>query len=186
VSLVPARRRIIAVFGSSTTPRGSPAWQDAERCGRSLATAGFAVVTGGYGGTMEAVSMGASEAGGHVIGVTAPAVFPQRPGGNRFLNEERPAPSLTERIHELMAMADGVIALPGSLGTAAELLVAWNMAWVSAAGGVVPLPVVTVGDGWSALVGLLADEMAADPRLVTCAATADEAVALVVGAAGPR
>ena len=62
----------VAVFGSSQTEPGSLEWEEARRAGTRLGEAGYAVITGGYGGTMEAVSSGAADAGGHVIGVTAP------------------------------------------------------------------------------------------------------------------
>ena len=54
----------VAVFGSSQTEPGSAEWEDARRAGARLAEEGYAVITGGYGGTMEAVSNGAAEAGG--------------------------------------------------------------------------------------------------------------------------
>ena len=60
----------ISVFGGSKTPAGSPDYQEALALGRGLAQAGHTVLTGGYRGTMEAVSRGAAEAGGQAIGVT--------------------------------------------------------------------------------------------------------------------
>ena len=64
------RSPVIAVYGSSTVRDGDPAWLRARELGRELARAGATVMTGGYGGIMEACSHGAHEAGGHVIGVT--------------------------------------------------------------------------------------------------------------------
>ena len=75
----------VVVFGSSQTVPGSAEWNDAEHVGRRLAESSIAVITGGYGGTMEAVSKGASAARGHVIGITAPSVFPGRQGANPFV-----------------------------------------------------------------------------------------------------
>jgi uncharacterized protein (TIGR00725 family) len=60
----------ISVFGGSQPEEGSLAYQEAYQLGKLLAEAGHIVLTGGYIGTMEAVSRGASEADGHVIGVT--------------------------------------------------------------------------------------------------------------------
>ena len=80
-------RPAIAVFGSSQTPPGTEEWDQAVLTGSRLAQAGFGVVTGGYGGTMEAASKGAAEAGGHVIGVTSPSQFPGRLGANRYVKE---------------------------------------------------------------------------------------------------
>ncbi|HWP85233.1 MAG TPA: hypothetical protein VNN17_08585, partial [Terriglobia bacterium] len=58
---------IISAFGSSQTAEGTPGYQLARELGGALARAGFGVACGGYGGSMEAVSRGAAEAGGHVI-----------------------------------------------------------------------------------------------------------------------
>src|SRR6266581_3176707 len=52
----------VSVFGSARTPRSDPDYADAERIGAALARAGFAVITGGGPGCMEAVNKGASEA----------------------------------------------------------------------------------------------------------------------------
>jgi uncharacterized protein (TIGR00725 family) len=171
--------RIVAVFGASSAAPGDDWFTAGERCGRLLAVAGFTVATGGYGGVMEAVSRGAAAAGAHVIGVTAPSVFPDRPGANDHVAEERRAASLTERIHELVSIADAAIALDGSLGTATELLVAWNVAFVAATGAEPRFPVVAVGQRWKALVPTLAGALDTPADLIECVDDVDAAVALV-------
>ena len=60
----------ITIFGGTKPQPGDADYREAERLGSLLARAGHTVITGGYIGTMEAVSKGAAEAGGHVIGVT--------------------------------------------------------------------------------------------------------------------
>ena len=60
----------ITVFGGAQPKEGSEAYEEARELGKLLAERGHAVLTGGYMGTMEAVSRGAHEVGGHVIGVT--------------------------------------------------------------------------------------------------------------------
>lgn len=129
---------------------------------------------------MEATSAGAREGGGHVVGITAPSVFPRRTGANAWVVEEDPAPDLTARIHRLLARADGVIALPGSLGTFAELVMAWNLAHVAPLSGVDPPPIAAVGDGWAHLIPIVADAVDARASDIACVATVDEAVAHVV------
>jgi uncharacterized protein (TIGR00725 family) len=119
--------RTVAVFGSSQTELDSEEWADAVSVGARLAAAGVTVVTGGYGGTMEAVSSGAAEAGGRVVGVTAPTLFPKRSGANPYVHELVEASSLAHRIDVMMSRADATLSLPGSLGTATELLMAWNI-----------------------------------------------------------
>jgi uncharacterized protein (TIGR00730 family) len=173
---------VVAVFGASNTAAHDGAFAQAVRCGRLLADNGCVVLTGGYGGTMEAVSQGAAGAGGHVIGVTAPGVFAGRSGANGYVVEEIPAPSLTKRIDIMIDLADACIALDGSIGTLTELLVAWNVAFVARFSGVPPKPVVAVGERWGSLVGDLTGLLATDGSLVTVVPDVDEAVAAVVGA----
>jgi hypothetical protein len=173
-------RPLVSVFGSSRTPPGDPEWLAGERCGELLARAGFAVATGGYGGTMEAVSAGAARGGAPVVGITAPSVFPDRPGANRFVAEERAAATLVMRIGDLIESSAAVIALPGSLGTLTELVMAWNLAYVAPFNGTPVRPVVAVGPAWAELIPAVAARIAADPSLVTCVATVEEAVAAVV------
>ena len=64
------RAKVVSVFGSSQAERGSLAYEEAKQVGALLAQEGLTVCSGGYGGVMEAVSRGAKEAGGSVIGVT--------------------------------------------------------------------------------------------------------------------
>lgn len=176
----------VTVFGSSAAKPGDDDYNAAKRLGQLLANAGFAVATGGYGGLMEAVSHGADEAGGTVIGVTAPEVFPKRATANRFVREHIRAASLTERIHELVDVADASITLPGNIGTLTELMVAWNIAYVARFSDRPPDPVVTVGEQWKAIVGQLSGVLDADPSLVTCVDTVDEAAAEVVRRLGAK
>jgi len=171
---------VVAVFGASRPHAGDPLYAQGLRCGERLAQAGLAVATGGYGGLMEAVSRGAAEAGGRVIGVTAPDVFPDRPGANPFVAEEISVGSLALRITHLVEACDAVIALPGSLGTLTELMVGWNTAFVARFAGAEPLPIVTVGPLWRDLITRLSDLLDTDGSLVHTAVDVDEAVAVVV------
>ena len=172
-------RPVITVFGASRSRPGDGHYEAGERCGRLLAEAGFSVATGGYGGLMEAVSRGAQAAGGAAVGVTAPSVFPDRPGANAFVTEELRAASLVERIHQLTELSVASIALHGSLGTLTELVVAWNVAFVARLGETSPKPVVAVGPQWRSVVEALAAAVDTDGSLVTCVDTVDEAVAAV-------
>jgi uncharacterized protein (TIGR00730 family) len=166
---------VIVVYGASNTDPDGKDYHDGVACGRLLAEAGYAVATGGYGGLMEAASKGAAEAGGLVIGVTAPAAFPGRSAANAFVAEERQAPSLTERIRHMADLGAGFIVLPGSIGTLTELMVTWNVAFVQARHSSAR-PVVTVGPLWRRLVTLIADEVATDQNLVACVDRVEEAV----------
>lgn len=167
---------VIAVFGDSSIKPASAAYAEAVRLGRRLAEAGHEVMTGGYGGAMEAVSMGAREAGGATIGVTVPDVFPDRSSPNEHVTQERQAVSLIARIGELVEGSDACIALEGSIGTFTELMVAWNLAFVARFTDAPPKPVITVGSLWRPLVAKLADELDTDESLITSVSTINDAV----------
>lgn len=168
--------KTIAVFGASGSVEGDVQYEAAMQCGRLLASAGFSVATGGYSGAMEAVSRGAKEAGGHVIGVTAPSVFSDRAKANDHISLELPATSLTHRIGLLTEGTAGSIALWGSLGTAAELMVAWNLAYVAPFSNQTPKPVVAVGEPWVSLVPHLEAVLAITPDFVSIFRSVDTAV----------
>ena len=168
--------KIISVFGSSSTPAHSAEWQEAERLGNLLAKSGYTAATGGYGGSMEALSKGASDAGGKVIGVTAPDVFKSRSGANAHVSEEVKAPHLLERIHLLTEMSAAAIALPGSLGTLTEIMVAWNLAYVAPLAEIETKPLIVVGERWRKIISFLAAELAIGTDLIYTVRTIGEAV----------
>lgn len=165
----------VAVFGSSQTRPGTPGWFDGEHVGRSLARAGHTVATGGYGGTMEAVSRGASQEGGHVVGVTADALFPHRGGANRYVDEVRDHLTIASRIRDLVDTSAGVIALPGSIGTATELLVAWNRLFIDSLRAMPKWPLTAVGQPWDVVIPRLVIDLDTTDGLVTLAESAAEA-----------
>lgn len=173
-------RRTIAVFGASMSAPGDGYYEEGRECGRLLAEAGFAVATGGYGGTMEAVSQGAREVGGEAIGVTVPDVFPDRKGPNTHITTETRSRSLVARIDELTRSTEGSIVLWGSLGTATELLVAWNLAFVAPFSGLRPKPVIAVGAPWVSLVPYLEETLGIDGALVTVVHDVKDAVRILI------
>ncbi|MBI3935012.1 MAG: LOG family protein [Acidobacteria bacterium] len=115
---------IISVFGSSRCAQEDETYTIALNLGAALARADFAVASGGYGGTMEAVSRGATEAGGRVIGVVA-SVFSTK--ANPWVQETIVVSNWEDRLLQLIALGDGYVALPGGTGTLVELAVAWEM-----------------------------------------------------------
>jgi len=175
------RSRSVAVFGSSQTEPDSPEWIEAEMVGRRLARSSFAVITGGYGGTMEAASKGASDAGGHVIGITAPPLFPGRHGANPFVNELIEADNLTDRIGRMMERANGTLALAGSIGTATELLVAWNINHIVRRNSGSAIPTVAIGPGWAAVASTLSKEIDAVPADIHLAPDGDSGLDWLLG-----
>jgi uncharacterized protein (TIGR00725 family) len=138
----------ISVFGGSQPQPGSVAYEEARRLGRLLAEKGHTVLTGGYIGTMEAVSRGASEAGGHVIGVTCTEIEKWRSiGANEWVKEELKKETLIERLECLITSCDAALALPGGPGTLVEISLTWNMMII---GALEKRPLILIGEGWRA------------------------------------
>lgn len=136
----------VAVFGGSSPKPGEPAYEQAYRLGRLLGQRRLTVLTGGYIGTMEAVSRGVVEAGGHTVGVTCEEIERWRPvAPNAWVQEEWRAPTLMERLRLLVTRAEAAIALPGGPGTLTEIALYWNHLLIRA---LPPRPLVLVGAGW--------------------------------------
>lgn len=144
----------VTVFGGSQPKEGDASYAEAYELGRLLAERGHTVLTGGYIGTMEAVSRGASEAGGHVIGVTCDEIERWRPvKANGWVKEEWRRETLMERLQALVEDCDAAIALPGGPGTLTEIALTWNLMIIHA---MPPKPLILVGEGWKAVIdGLL-------------------------------
>lgn len=172
--------RTISVFGSSSPQPGDETYEVARTVGRLLAEAGFAVATGGYSGTMEAVSRGAAEAGGHVIGVGAQRIEQFRPGGlNDWVVEEIQYETLQDRVLHLVRYNDGMIVLPGGIGTLSELALAWSFLQV---GEIDARPLVLLGDIWQeTMEAFIRSEFVREPHadLLYYAGSPQEAVAFI-------
>ena len=107
-------------------------------------SAGAAVMSGGYGGVMDAVSRGAREAGGTAIGVTV-AIPPGRTPTSALTREIR-TPDLLARLRTLVYEPAGFVVLESSLGTLTEMFLAWTLL---ATGGRPEAPLVLLGDRWT-------------------------------------
>ena len=136
----------ISVFGGAQPQPASPAYEEARLLGELLAQRGHTVLTGGYIGTMEAVSRGASEAGGHVIGVTCEDIEAWRGvRPNQWVKEERRKKTLIERLQALVEGCEAAIALPGGAGTLTEISLMWNLMIVES---LPRRPLILIGRGW--------------------------------------
>jgi uncharacterized protein (TIGR00730 family) len=147
----------VTVFGGSRVAPDSDEYVQALELGRALAVRGLTVVTGGYNGVMEAVSRGAKEAGGHVIGVTVDVIarnFERLP--NAYLDQEVRTAALLERIDKMVELGAAYVVLPGGAGTLAELGIVWNLALLGALHG---KPLVVVGGGWQRVLRTMIDEL---------------------------
>jgi uncharacterized protein (TIGR00730 family) len=136
----------VSVFGGSQPREGEAAYTEALELGRLLAERGHVVLTGGYIGTMEAVSRGANEAGGHVIGVTCEDIEQWRKvSANAWVMEEIRKKTLVERLHTLIHESDAAFALPGGAGTLTEISLMWNLMIVES---LHRRPLILIGRGW--------------------------------------
>ncbi|MBN1935081.1 MAG: TIGR00730 family Rossman fold protein [Anaerolineae bacterium] len=169
--------KAIAVFGSSRGQSGDDSYEQARILGHLLAQAGFDVVSGGYGGSMQGVSQGAAEGGGKAIGVTC-ATFGS-PNGNSYLSQAIHSPDLPARLRQLIDLADGFVVLPGGIGTLAELFVVWNLIAVQA----IDKPCVLLGAHWRRVLAVLERETyveAAHAAMLHIVDTSVEAVRMLV------
>jgi len=169
----------VCVFGSANPRPGDPAYLEALHLGSLLGQAGHSVVTGGYIGTMEAVSRGAAEMGAHVIGVTCQQIENYRPGkANPWVHEEWRTQTLSERLGLLTSRSQAFLALPGGVGTQAEVTLAWNLLAVNA---IQPCPLILIGPGWEAVINTLVEQQQTNindktRRLVVSVPSVDAAV----------
>jgi len=137
---------VITVFGSSRPRPGDAGYEEARALGHALATRGFLVCTGGYGGVMEAASRGAKEAGGRTLGITANFFHSKV---NSWVDEEVRVASWQDRLFELIRRGHGYVACKGGTGTLVELAVVWEMLNKKVMEG---RPFVVLGDFWQPIL----------------------------------
>lgn len=136
----------ITVFGGSYPAEGTEAYEEARLLGSLLAQNGHAVITGGYMGTMEAVSRGAHEANGHVMGVTCIDIENWRGSIlNQWVKEEIRKQTLIERLDALITGCDAAMALAGGSGTLTEVSLMWNLMVIES---LPRKPLILIGRGW--------------------------------------
>ena len=151
----------IAVFGSARTPPDHPTYAMAERLGGELATAGFAVITGGGPGAMEAANKGASEAGGVSVGLGIE--LPWESGLNTWADVGINFRYFFARKTMFVKYAQGFIVLPGGFGTLDELFEALTLVQT---GKVTRFPIVLVGtEYWAGLLAWMRDVCLTDGKI---------------------
>lgn len=168
--------KVISVFGSSRTAVGSPEYEEARTTGRLLAEAGFVTMTGGYNGTMEAVSRGAKGAGGRVIGVTVSLFDSRQLSANAWVDEEKKQPDYISRVHYLVQQSDGYVALRGGVGTLTEVSMTWSLLQIEA---ISRRPLICIGEHWRRVQRDLTHELVItrqDLSLLLVVETPEEAI----------
>ncbi len=138
----------VTVFGSARATESDPMYAVARELGFKLAKAGFATITGGGPGIMEAANRGAFEAGGLSIG--ANIELPMEQGINRFVTLPMNFRYFFVRKTMFVKYAQGFVIFPGGFGTLDELFEALTLIQTGKLGN---FPVMLVGsDYWQGLL----------------------------------
>ncbi len=154
--------RGVSVFGSARTPPDSPEYQLGRDVGRLLGEAGFAVITGGGPGAMEAANRGACEAGAHSIGLNIDLPF-EADGAGEWVDQSLDFHYFFCRKVMFVRYANAFVALPGGLGTLDELFEALCLIQTQK---IRSFPVILVGVAyWSGLVDWLRERVAAEAKI---------------------
>ena len=172
----------VSVFGSARTQPGHPYYALGEQIGRKLSDAGFAVVTGGGPGLMEAVNKGAFAGKSPSVGLNIR--LPHEQGQNGYQDLSLTFQHFFSRKVMFVKHASAYVCLPGGYGTLDELM---EIMTLIQTGKIPRIPVVLVnGRFWKGAVEWLRSTMvvegmidAGDPDLMTIVETADEAVKVI-------
>jgi uncharacterized protein (TIGR00730 family) len=172
----------VSVFGSARAARDGAEYQQAVALGSALARAGYAVITGGGPGVMEAANKGASEAGGVSVGLGIELPFEQ--GLNPWVDIGVNFRYFFARKTMFVKYARGFVVLPGGFGTLDELFEALTLVQTQK---VTAFPIVLVGSAyWGGLLGWLTETVVAegmaspqDLQLLQVVDDVDEAIELI-------
>jgi uncharacterized protein (TIGR00730 family) len=172
----------ISVFGSARIQRDSPEYERARAIGAGLAEAGYAAITGGGPGIMEAVNRGAVDAGGVSVGLGIELPFEQ--GLNPWVDIGVHFRYFFARKTMFVKYSSGFIVLPGGYGTMDELFEAMTLVQTQK---VTAFPIVLLDSGyWGGLLTWLRERMVGDGKasdqdlqLLQVVDTVDEAIQAV-------
>ena len=131
----------VTVFGSARFREGHRYYELAREVGRELAKAGFATITGGGPGVMEAANRGAHEAGGKSYGLNI--ILPHEQGANPYVDATVEFRYFFVRKVMLVKYSYAYIVMPGGLGTLDEMFEAATLIQCRKIG---PFPLILVGD----------------------------------------
>ncbi len=181
--------RAVCVFGSARTARDHADYALAQELGEALAGAGWAVITGGGPGIMEATNRGASEAGGLSVGLGIELPFEQRL--NDWVDIGLDFRYFFARKTMFVKYAQAFVIMPGGFGTLDEMFEALTLVQTQK---VTRFPVVLFGTAyWSGLLQWLRDTVqpagkvgAADLELLHLTDDVDEAVSFIVESEAAR
>jgi len=173
-------QKTIVVFGSGKPAPDSDNYLLAFELGKALASAGYQLANGGYGGTMAALAQGAHLAcqehniNSITIGVTCSAFG--RSGPNQWIDKELRTENLSERLNTLINLGDAFIVLPGGTGTLLELAACWelmNKHFLKQA------PIICLTTYWKPVINLLVEAGETDGRYVCYADSLDQVLQIL-------
>ncbi|MGA9748332.1 MAG: TIGR00730 family Rossman fold protein [Nocardioides sp.] len=151
----------ISVFGSARTPVEDPHYAVGELLGRRLVEEGFAVITGGGPGAMEAANKGASEAGGTSVGLGIELPF--EAGLNDYVDLGLNFRYFFARKTMFVKYAQGFVVLPGGFGTFDELFEAFTLVQTRK---VTSFPIVLMGSSyWAGLIDWIRGTVLAEGKV---------------------
>ena len=151
-------RPAVSIFGSARIDEGSPTYERARATGRAFAEAGFAVVTGGGPGVMEAANRGCKDGGGLSVGFNISLPFEQ--GLNPWCDLALTFDHFHVRKVMFVKAAEGFVNFPGGFGTQDEL---WEALTLRQTGKIGDFPIVLFdSDYWGELIDWVRDEMLDD------------------------
>src|SRR4051794_27178370 len=179
----------ISVFGSARSKPEDPDYSAGVKLGAALVGSGFAVITGGGPGAMEAANRGASQAGGISVGLGIELPFES--GLNEWVDIGINFRYFFARKTMFVKYAQGFIALPGGFGTFDEIFEAVTLVQTQK---VTSFPIVLLGTAyWGGLVDWIREQVLAggkvsekDVTLLQVTDSVDEAVSIMVDARGER
>lgn len=145
----------VTVFGSARFLEDNPHYVKARAVGKMLAEEGFAVITGGGGGIMEAANRGAYEAGGTSVGLNIE--LPHEQNLNSYTTESMPFRYFFARKVMLAYAASALICFPGGFGTLDEM---FEVITLVQTGKMPPVPIILVGsEFWQPLDNFIREQL---------------------------
>ena len=150
--------KAVSIFGSARTPPGDPEYERAREMARRLGEAGFAIITGGGPGIMEAANQGARDAGVPSVGLGIE--LPHEQAHNEWVDLGLTFHYFFTRKVMFVRYASGFVVFPGGFGTMDEMFEAATLRQTEK---IRYFPIVLVDSGyWSGLVSWLRSSMLDD------------------------
>ncbi len=156
-------RNAVSIFGSARVKPEDAYYKKTEELARLLVQGGFAVITGGGPGIMEAANKGATEAGGHSVGMNLRVPFEQKP--NPYANLQIDYKYFFIRKVMFVKYALAYIILPGGYGTMDELFEALTLIQTKR---IRSFPLILMGsEYWQGLLNWLKEKMLAEGKILS-------------------